>query len=383
MSPLPAKLLFTPGPLSTSRTVKESMLRDLGSRDAEFVEVVARVRDGLLAVAGTSRERGWDSVPLQGAGTFALEAVVGSALPKDGALLVLANGTYGVRLAEIAERLGIRSRVLAAPEDRTPDPRELERALAADAGLTHVAVIHCESTTGILNPLEELGRVVRRHGRRFLVDAMSSFGAIPIDVEGACVDFLVSSSNKCIEGVPGLAFVLARRAALEECAGRARSFCLDLHAQWRAFDESGQFRFTPPTHAMLAFERALDELGSEGGVAARAARYRANHRVLVEGMRALGFRCYLSPELQSPLVVTFRYPDDPRFVFADFHRGLSERGFELHPQKLSSADCFRIAALGQITPDDVRALVAAIPEVLAQMGVELDPDALASGERLR
>ena len=365
------KLLFTPGPLTTSATVKEAMLRDLPARDAEFVAAISRVREKLLAIAGTDTDKGWEAIPLSGAGTYALEAVVGSVIARDGGLLVLVNGTYGGRIAEIAERLGIHTQVIESPEHQPPDVEATERALAGDPKLTHVALIHCETTTGILNPLAEVGAAVRRRGRSLIVDAMSSFGAVAMDVEDAGADYVVASSNKGVEGVPGLAFVLARRTALIESEGRARSVCFDLLEQWRAFERNGQFRFTPPTNVLLAFDQALRELDEEGGPAARARRYRENHEVLIAGMKAIGFRTYIDETLQSPLVVTFRYPECDRFEWGEFHGALSARGFVLHPGKLSSADCFRVATIGQITPDDVRAFLGAVEEVLGAMEVRM------------
>ena len=282
------KKLFTPGPLSTSRTVKEAMLRDVGSRDAAFIETVRDIRRRLLRLAGVEADT-YTAVLMQGSGTFALESVVGSVLPRDGRLLVLVNGAYGERIVRIAAVLGIEHEVMRFPEPRTPDPAEVDARLAEDATITHVASVHCETTSGILNPIEPIGAVVKKHERCSIVDAMSSFGAVPIDFEAAGIDFLVSSANKCIEGVPGFAFVIAQRDRLLETKSRARSLSLDLYSQWHGLESNGQFRFTPPTHALLAFHQALVELDQEGGVAGRAARYRENHEVLLAGMEEMGF----------------------------------------------------------------------------------------------
>ncbi len=367
----PDKLLFTPGPLTTSRTVKEAMLRDVGSRDAEFLAVVADVRARLLALAGVSRERGYEAVLVQGSGTYGLESVISSAIPREGGLLALVNGAYGERLARMAEVHGIALEVLRTAEDRCPEPREVAARLARRAELSHVALVHCETTTGILNPVEAIGTVVENAGRAFLVDSMSSFGVLELDLERAGVAFLVSSANKCLEGVPGCAFVIARRSALQACEGRARTLALDLFAQWQGLDQNGQFRFTPPTHALLAFHRALRELEDEGGPAARLARYRANHRALVTGMRALGFRVFLPEHVQAPIITSFRYPEDPRFRFEDFYDRLSARGFLVYPGKLQREACFRIGNIGRIGVAEIEALVAAVGGVLEEMGVAL------------
>jgi 2-aminoethylphosphonate-pyruvate transaminase len=371
-APLPGwkdKVLFTPGPLTTSRTVRQAMLRDLGSRDPEFIEVVRDVRRRLLEVAGVSQQAGWEAVPVQGSGTFGLEAVVGSALPRDGKLLVVVNGAYGRRLVQMARALRIEVVALEGPEDRAPEAEALERALAGDGAVTHVAAVHCETTSGIVNPVEALGLVAARHGRPLLLDGMSSFGALPLDLEAAGVHFLVSSANKCIEGVPGFSFVLARRESLQRAEGQARSLSLDLFAQWRGLEADGQFRFTPPTHALLAFRQALVELEDEGGPAARGARYAANQRLLLEGMRRLGFEPWLPEALQGPIITSFRYLAHPRFAFEPFSRRLSERGYVIYPGKVSGADCFRLGSIGRIFPADVRDLVGAVREVLGDMGI--------------
>jgi 2-aminoethylphosphonate-pyruvate transaminase len=357
------KLLFTPGPLTTSASVKAAMLRDVGSRDAEFIAAVGEIRTALLELAGASI--GYECVLMQGSGTFALESVISSAIPRDGRLLVLVNGAYGRRIAQIARVHSIAVETQETPENRriTPD------LLPPLSGFTHVAVVHCETTTGILNPVAEIGPAVARSGACFIVDAMSSFGAIPIHPAAASIDFLISSSNKCIEGVPGFAFVLARRARIEECAGRARTLSLDLHAQWCGFERDGQFRFTPPTHALLAFRQALHELEAEGGIAGRAARYRRNHDVLVNGMRELGFEAYLSAEDQSPIITTYRYPD-ANFRFDEFYSKLSDLGFVIYPGKLTQEPCFRIGTIGRITESDVSNLLEAIKTVMHKMGTD-------------
>jgi 2-aminoethylphosphonate-pyruvate transaminase len=364
-------LLFTPGPLTTSATVKAAMQRDLGSRDSEFTDLVARIRSQLLEIAGVSKESGYEAVLMQGSGTFALEAVLSSVIPPDGRLLVLANGAYGERMLQIAERLKIDVALEQWPEDKTPDPATVRKLLAAGSPTpTHVAIVHLETTTGILNPIDEIARIVREHGCRFIVDAMSSFGGVPIDFSALQPDYLVSSANKCLEGVPGFSYVLARREALDSTVGYARSVSLDLLAQWKGFEHNGQFRFTPPTHALLAFAQALEEFVRGGGVAGRAERYRANRQALLAGMRRLGFREFLASELQSDIITSFRYPDDPAFDFAEFYRRLAAERMVIYPGKVSHADCFRIGTIGQIFPEQVEALVAAVELVLGQMGIK-------------
>jgi len=364
------KLLFTPGPLTTSPTVKQAMLRDLGSRDAEFVALVRRIRRRLLRL-GNVGDSSYEAVLMQGSGTFAIESVICSVLPRDGKLLVLINGAYGDRMAKIARTLGIATQVLVFTESRPVGVDETRQALRRDPAITHVGTIHCETSTGIMNPVEEIGAVVKEQGRLFLVDAMSSFGAVPIRVAASGIDFLVSSANKCIQGVPGFGFVLARRDLLFSAEGRARSISLDLVAQWKGLECNGQFRFTPPTHALLAFWQALQELEQEGGIAGRAARYAANQRVLLEGMKALGFEPYLAPENQSYIITSFRYPKHPNFEFNPVYQHLSQKGFVIYPGKVSDAECFRVGTIGQLFPDDLKALVAAVGETLNDMQISM------------
>jgi 2-aminoethylphosphonate-pyruvate transaminase len=367
------KLLFTPGPLNTSPTVKQAMLRDLGSRDDEFTGIVAEIRSELLALAGTSAEDGFDAVLMQGSGTFGLESVCASGIPADGELLVLINGVYGRRIAHIARTLGMAVWELDWDEDHPVAPGSVEEALVEHPEISHVAMVHCETTTGIMNPLQEVAEIVKSHGRHFIVDAMSSFGAVPIDMSKTPIDYLVSSSNKCMEGVPGFSFVLFRTEVLEATKGAARSVSLDLREQWKTLEETGQFRFTPPTHAILAFRQALRELKSEGGPEARGSRYSTMQEMLSEGMLELGFQPYLASEVQSPVITTFRYHKDSAFDFEGFYHRLTESGFVIYPGKLSEADCFRVGSAGQIGVEEIIALLVAVRTTLEDMGVTLTP----------
>jgi len=373
-SPIPAardKLLFTPGPLTTSPTVKQAMLRDLGSRDPEFIAVIRDVRASLLRVAGLAGTRGYEAVLMQGSGTFAIESVLSSTIPPGGKLLVVVNGAYGDRITRIAAAHGIGATSLCFAENQLPDVCRIEQALADDPAITDVAVVHCETTSGIMNPIREIGQVANRHGKTYFVDSMSAFGAVPIDFEACRIDYLVSSANKCIEGVPGFAFAICRRESLLATEGHARTVSLDLLAQWRGLEANGQFRFTPPTHAILAFRQALRELDAEGGVDGRSARYRSNHECVVHGMRELGFREYVPPELQGWIITAFLYPDDPAFDFEDFYGRLSRRDCLIYPGKVTQANCFRIGSIGRVFPADIQALLAAIRTALADMGIVL------------
>ncbi len=367
----PARWLFTPGPLTTSPRVKRAMLRDVGSRDPEFLAVVEFIRERLLELVGSSRARGFEAVPIQGSGTAAVEAAIATALPFAGKLLVASNGAYGERMLEIARVHGIPHRALRCAEDRAVAPEAVEDALARDPAISHAAVVHCETSTGLVNPIEAIGAAVRRQRRAYLVDSMSGFGALPIDAERAGIDFLISSANKCLQGVPGFAFAICRRDALLACEGRARSLSLDLLAQWRGLERDGQFRFTPPTHALLAFAEALRELEEEGGVIARGARYRRNQKLLVEGMAGLGFRTLLPAALQGPIVTAFLCPAHPRFDFQELYAGLARRGYLIYPGALARADCFRIGTAGDLCEANIHGLLATLRAVLDEQQIRL------------
>lgn len=359
--------LLTPGPLTTSHATKEAMLHDWGSRDHAFIETNRRVRERLLALAGATGTH--VCVPLQGSGTFAVEAAIGTFVPAPGKLLALVNGAYGRRIVKIRQIHRRACATLETPEDQPNDPRELDRALAADREITHVAAVYCETTSGILNPIEEIAAVTARHRRALIIDAMSAFGALPCDARKLPFDALVASSNKCLEGVPGMGFVIARREALARCQGNAPALSLDLYDQWVAMEGNGQWRFTPPTHVIFAFHQALAEHEQEGGVAGRGARYRRNCELLVKGMRALGFETLLPDALQAPIIVTFHTPADPRFKFEEFYERLNRRGFVIYPGKLTVADSFRIGCIGRLGEAEMRAALAAIRDTLAEMGV--------------
>jgi 2-aminoethylphosphonate-pyruvate transaminase len=361
--------LFTPGPLNTSDAVRSAMLRDMGSRDPDFIEIVRNIRRDLLAIPGAGPE--YTAVPVQGSGTFAIESAIGSLLPANGKLLVLVNGAYGKRMLAIVQRLGIAVESIESPETEPNDPAAAKAHLAAHPEVTHVAAVHCETTTGIVNPIAEIGAVVTAAGRRFMVDAMSSFGGMPVDVGGWNIDCLISSANKCLESVPGLAFAIVRTASLEASCGCARSLSLDLHAQWAELERSGQFRFTPPTHVILALSAALEALAREGGVTAREARYRNNHWMVLDGMQAMGFQPVLRPELRSPIITAFHTPTDPRFDFTEFYNQLARRDLLIYPGKLSGIDSFRIGTIGALTTQDFSDLLAGIRAALDAMHVAM------------
>lgn len=364
------KLLYTPGPLTTSATVKKAMLRDLGSRDYEFISIVKDIRNQLLSLGNTSKGI-YEAVIMQGSGTFGLESVIGSTIPPNGKLLVIINGAYGRRIETIAKRLGISTVTLEYEENQIPDIEQIDSVLANDSSITSVEVVHCETTTGIMNPIKEIGDVVSLYDCKYIVDAMSSFGAVPVDLEENKIDYLISSSNKCIEGVPGFSFVLAKTESLKETEYYSRSLSLDLYDQWTGLEKNGQFRYTPPIQVILAFQQALKELQEEGGVEGRAERYKANYNKLIEGMERLGFDEYLPRNLQGYIITSFLYPGHPNFDFEVFYKKLNDKDFVIYPGKLSKVDCFRIGNVGRLYPTDIENLLGSIEITLTEMDISL------------
>ncbi len=355
-------ILLTPGPLSTSKGVRNALLRDWCTWDADYNEdIVQNIRRRLTALA-TAKTEDYTVVLMQGSGSFSVEAALGSIVPPEGKVLILTNGAYGKRAVKMAQILKLNYTEYALLETEAPDPEKLEAILKEDLSITHVMMVHCETTTGMLNPLEEIARAAKAQGKIFIVDAMSSFGGIPMDIAALEIDYLVSSSNKCIQGVPGFAFVIAKRSELEKCEGIARSLCLDLYDQWKEMDKTGKWRYTSPTHIVRAFYQALDELEAEGGIAARHARYRENQKRLSEGMSELGFETLLPAALQSPIITSFLYPETD-FDFGAFYKKIKERGFVLYPGKISQVETFRIGNIGEVYPDDIRRLLTAIREI--------------------
>ena len=352
--------MLTPGPLTTTETVKSAMMSDWCTWDKDYNEgIVEEIRRQLVEIA-SSRPEEYTAVLMQGSGTFCVEATLGGVVrPKDN-LLVAANGAYGKRMGVIADYYKLNCHVMKFEETEPVSPEAIGKYLDGHDEVTHVSVVHCETTTGVLNPLAEIASVVKAHGKTLIVDAMSSFGGVPVDMAELGIDFLISSANKCIQGVPGFGFIIARKSLLQQCKGVARSLSLDIYDQWETMEKGhGKWRFTSPTHVVRAFMQALAELKEEGGVAARHARYCENHKTLVEGMRSLGYKTLLPDEWQSPVITSFHYPT-AGFDFASFYQKLKAKGFVIYPGKISQADTFRIGNIGDVHPDDFKRLVEII-----------------------
>lgn len=357
-------LLLTPGPLTTSESVKEAMMSDWCTWDEDYnIGIVEVIRKELVEIASSKPEE-YTAILMQGSGSFCVEATIGSVVRPTDKLLVAANGAYGKRMGVISEYYNIDHQMLKFEETEQVDPAKLDKYLSENPEITHVSVVHCETTTGVLNPLKEISSVVKRHGKILIVDAMSSFGGNPIDMADLGIDFMISSANKCIQGVPGFGFIIARRSLLEKCKGVARSLSLDIYDQWETMEKGhGKWRFTSPTHVVRAFMQALTELKEEGGVSARNARYCENHRVLVEGMRALGYKTLLEDAKQSPVITSFYFPTAD-FNFKEFYLKLKNKGFVIYPGKISQADTFRIGNIGDVHPADFTKLIEAIKETM-------------------
>jgi 2-aminoethylphosphonate-pyruvate transaminase len=355
--------LLTPGPLTTSDTVRQQMLLDRCTWDDEYKQVTQLIRQELLELAQVDK-KDYTTILMQGSGSFVVESVLMSTVPNDGKILVLTNGAYGERLALMAKTIGLQTVVEAAPYDSYHDFKRIEKVLQEDSAITHLAMVHCETTTGILNPIDQASELAKQYNKTFIVDAMSSFGGIPIDVGGLQIDYLVSSANKCIQGVPGFGFVIANKEALVHCQGISRSVSLDLYDQWKVMDVDGKWRFTSPTHVVAAFLQALHELKDEGGVRARFERYTSNNRLLREQMKKLGFNSYISEDKQSPIITSFLHPTED-FDFTAFYESIKEQGFVLYPGKLTDVDTFRIGNIGEIYKEDIERLCQSIENYMA------------------
>jgi 2-aminoethylphosphonate-pyruvate transaminase len=362
-------ILLTPGPLTTTLTTKAAMLRDWGSWDASFNAVTARVRERLTAIINGRETH--VCVPMQGSGTFSVEGSVNTLVPRDGHVLVLINGAYGKRLARLTEMMGRKLSVFETADDVPTTAADVARLLDADASITHVGLIHCETSTGILNPLPEIADVVAKRGRSLIVDAMSSFGAIPIDANKIPFDALIAASGKCIEGPPGMGFVFVRKAVLEQCAGRSTSLALDLYDQWTYMERTTQWRYTPPTHVVVAVDAALEQYIAAGGQPARYRRYAANCETLISGMTEMGFKVFLDPRIQAPIIVTFHAPADPKYAFKPFYDEVRSRGFILYPGKLTELETFRVGCIGAIGPEEMRQAVNAVRDSLRALGINM------------
>jgi 2-aminoethylphosphonate-pyruvate transaminase len=362
------KILFTPGPITTSRSIKMAMMRDIGSRDSELRAIVADIRKRLLKIGGVSKN-GYEAILLQGSGTFALEAVIASTVPPTGKVLFVVNGVYGRRMIEMAKTLKIEYCVSESQENALTNIEAVEKILQTDKKITNVAVVHCETTSGIMNPVKEIGEVVKKYDKIYFVDAVTTFGATPMNIKDFNIDYLVADSCKCFEGLPGFSIIIALRKELIKTKDYKRVYTYDLFSQWQEFEATGDFRFTPPTHILLAFQQALNELEEEGGVEERAIRYKANADLLIEGMHKFGFREYLFPGLRSSVIVSFLHHDHPNFSYDKFYLLLKERGQVIYRGSLSNYPGFRIATMGRIFPDDIKVLINAIEDVLIEMKV--------------
>jgi len=360
-------ILLTPGPLTTTSRTKEAMLSDWGSWDTSFNQLTASVCKDIVDIVNGQGTH--VCVPMQGSGTFSVEAALGTLVPKSGKVLVPANGAYCHRIARILTYLQRDVVVLEHNEDEPANPKRIEEALKADPSITHVAVVHCETSAGILNPLHDIALVVAQQNRHLIVDAMSSFAAIPIDLSTTPIDALIAASGKCLEGVPGMGFVVIRQKVLEASAGNSHSLALDLHDQWVYMQKTGQWRYTPPTHVLAALRVALDQFHEEGGVSARNARYQKNCAALVAGMRTLGLQTYLSDDVQAPIIVTFHSPDHPNFQFSKLYEGVKAQGFILYPGKLTQVETFRVGCIGAIESKHIFKAVEATERTLRDLGV--------------
>lgn len=375
------RILLTPGPLTTSLRTKLAMLRDWGSWDIEFNDVTARIRESLLKIV-----HGEDShvlVPLQGSGTFSIEAAVATLVPTNGHVLVLDNGAYCKRAAKLTSLMGRRCTLMPFADDEAVSPSSLREKLIADDSITHVVLIHCETGAGVLNPLQAVADICAEFDKGLIVDAMSSFAAIEIDAQKTRFDALIAASGKCLEGVPGMGFVFIRKAVLDGCAGQSQSLAMDLHDQYVYMEKTGQWRFTPPTHVVVALAEAISQFEAEGGQPARLARYTNNYETLIRGMAQLGFKPFLAPAIQAPIIVTFHAPAHPNYDFKRFYDAAKARGFILYPGKLTQVETFRVGCIGAISSLEIEQAVHAVALALQDLGIPSGAPAATGDKSLR
>ncbi|MGR9579148.1 2-aminoethylphosphonate--pyruvate transaminase [Pandoraea sputorum] len=360
-------ILLTPGPLTTSPATRQAMLRDWGSWDAQFNRITASLCRDLVDIVHGGDD--YVCVPLQGSGTFSVEAAIGTLTPRNARILVPDNGAYCQRILKICRYLGRDAVALPIPEDQAASAAAIDEALSRDPSITHVAQVHLETGAGVLNPLADIARVCQKHGKGLIVDAMSSFGAVEIDVRSMPFDALIAASGKCLEGVPGMGFVIAKKTVLEASGGNSHSLAMDLHDQYTYMQKTTQWRFTPPTHVVAALRAAVDQFLAEGGQPVRGGRYQRNCRALVDGMASLGFRPFLDAEVQAPVIVTFHAPTDSKYDFKAFYAAVRERGYILYPGKLTQIETFRVGCIGAIDDNEMRNVVTAISQSLASLGI--------------
>ncbi len=354
--------LLTPGPLTTTSTVKEEMLFDRCTWDNDYKEITQKIRTQLLDLANASEED-YTVVLMQGSGTFAVESVISSTISKNDKVLIVTNGAYGERIVKMAKYIGLNFIQYSIAYDELPREEELRDIIEKDQAITHIVMVHCETTTGILNPIEMVAELSKEYNKTLMIDAMSSFGGIEIDVQKLEIDYLISSANKCIQGVPGFGFVIAKLDQLVQCEGIARSLSLDLFDQWKEMDKDGKWRFTSPTHVVAAFSKAIDELIEEGGISARCSRYQNNNRLLRMRLKEVGIHAYITEENQSPIITTFLFPSE-QFSFENFYYFIKEKGYVIYPGKLTDADTFRVGNIGEIYEEDIQGLCNIIEEYM-------------------
>ena len=360
--------LLTPGPLTTTPAVKEAMLRDWGSWDADLRAVVSSIRSDLLDIADAAN--GFECVLLQGSGSYGVEAALGSFAPKNKKTLMLTNGAYGERAIKALSYMNRDFISYETDELEAPSAEEVAALLKSNPDVGAVFLVQCETTSGIVNPVEDIAAVAQKAGCIVILDAMSSFGAMDLSMKRMGIDVLISSANKCIEGVPGFTYILARRDLLEASQGASHSLSLDLYEQWAYMQKSGQFRYTPPTHTLVAFARALEQHKAEGGAPGRLARYKKTAKALRDGMRRIGLTPLLGDNETGPIIQTFATPRDPNFDFTRFYEGLKQRGFIIYPGKLTKKPSFRVGNMGALDHEVMAMLVDATEATLKAMNIK-------------
>ena len=363
------KKLLTPGPLTTSSSTKEAMLHDWGSRDKKFIDLNSSIRESLVRLI--DGDNYYQCVPMQGSGTFAVESMVSSLTSKNSKILILINGAYGQRMKKMCTYLNRDFIQYEVAEHEVHDLIKIEE-LIDNNNLTHVFTVYCETTSGILNPIEEIAKLAEKKKLSLFIDAMSAFGALPLSAKKIRFDAVAASSNKCLEGVPGVGFILVKNEVIQNAKGNSHSLSLDLFDQWEAMEKNKQWRFTPPTHVLAAFNQAIKEHEKEGGVEGRYKRYKNNCSIICKGMKDLGFEQLLPNKLQAPIIITFKQPKDVNFNFEKFYNALSDKNFLIYPGKLTVAETFRIGCIGNLNEKDMYDTIKAVKDVIKELSLKIN-----------
>jgi|TARA_B100000315_G_scaffold40571_1_gene35417 2-aminoethylphosphonate aminotransferase len=364
------KILLNPGPATTTDTVKMAqVVPDICPREEEFSELMAGIRDDLLKIVNVDKKK-YTTVLFGGSGTAVMESVIASVVNQEKTLLILKNGAYGDRMQKIVETYSIPFTTLEYEWGKPINLSEVDSYLKSNRNIGYIAMVHHETTSGILNSIENFSELGKNYGHTLILDAISSYAGISIDLKKTPIDFLMSTSNKCIQGMAGLAFSICKKSELKHLKDIPnRSFYLSLYDQYNYMEKTGQMRFTPPVQTIYALRQAIDEYFDEGSLN-RYNRYTENWKRLREGLQKLGFNLLLDPENESHILLTVVEPKNPEYNFDKIHNLLYDKGFTIYPGKLGKKKTFRLANMGAINSIDIDRFINELSNVIIKIGID-------------